>query len=197
MNRLLFSHGASPRSREHESRVHVPLRALAVAGSMITMLCASQLGFEAKAADGQATGNASLSSPYNYLTHHYNQQRQGWVSNEVLFTPTNVGSASFNELLEFAAFCLRDRRWDNLRAAYVCLTTLRGERDFDGRALHWATTNVVYGATTNGDIYAVSASASGYVPAGVTLWTHTWRLRTITPWTAAARLPLHTGDRCQ
>ena len=33
------------------------------------------------------------------------------------------------------------------------------------------TTNVVYGVTTNGDVYAVSASASGYVPAGVTLWT--------------------------
>ena len=112
----------------------------------------------------------SLASPYNYATHHYNAKRQGWIANETLLNPTNVASSSFGLLWNSTPFATAVLG-GSTRIPHVFASSLYVENvTMTAGSFTGGTFNVVYSVTTNGDIYAVSAAPSGFVPAGTTLW---------------------------
>ena len=105
---------------------------------------------------------------YNVLTFHGDPQRTGWIANENILTPVNVSGGSFGPIWnspQFDSVTIGGITYPpHLYASplYVDAVTMRGVRR-----------QVVYAASNNGFVYAVSASP----PAGRILW----RRRLTTP----------------
>ena len=106
--------------------------------------------------------NAGLAfSQYNVLTFHGDPQRTGWISNESVLTPAGVGGGSFGPIWNSPQF-------DSVTIGgvtyppHVYASPLYVDDVVMGRTRR----QVVYAATNNGFVYAVSASP----PAGRILW---------------------------
>ena len=98
---------------------------------------------------------------YNVLTFHGDPQRTGWISNETILTPANVSSGAFSPIWnspQFDSVTIGGVTYPpHLYASplYVDTVKIRG-----------AMRQVVYAASNNGFVYAVSASP----PSGAILW---------------------------
>jgi hypothetical protein len=98
---------------------------------------------------------------YNVLTFHGDSQRTGWIANETVLTPTNVSGGAFRPIWnspQFDSVTLDGVTYPpHLYASplYVDSVRIRGVKR-----------QVVYAASSNGFVYAVSASP----PAGTILW---------------------------
>jgi hypothetical protein len=98
---------------------------------------------------------------YNVLTFHGDPQRTGWISNETLLTPANVSGGGFGPIWnspQFDSVTIDGVVYPpHLYASplYVDAVNIRGARR-----------QVVFAASNNGFVYAVSASS----PAGTILW---------------------------
>ncbi len=106
----------------------------------------------------------------NFTTFHYNAARNGWTPYEPVMTPTNVGSSSFGELWNSPQFSFATVSGTNYPPHLYAVPLYVENVTITAGPYTGLTTNVVYGGTTNGDVYAVTASAAGYVPAGTILW---------------------------
>ena len=120
-------------------------------------------------------GSALADTPVNFLSYHYNPQRQGWNPNEKVLNPSIVATPAFGELWnspKFDTFSLSGTQQPVLYAVplYVDSVTLTNA------AYSGITLSVIYAGTTNGDLYAVCAqgyqdpSGSPSIPAGTILW---------------------------
>ncbi len=108
-----------------------------------------------------ATLTQCASGQYNVLTFHGDPQRTGWISKETVLTPANVAGGAFGPLWnspQLDSVTIDGVTYPpHLYASplYVDAVTIRGRRR-----------QVVYAASNNGFVYAVSASP----PAAEILW---------------------------
>ena len=120
-----------------------------------------------------AEGAVACASPMHHLTSpgfHGGSARLGWVSQESVLTPAAVGGGSFG--LAWSSAQLDGRAYAS--PVYADDMTMHGA--YEGSAL-----SVLFAATTNGWVYAVSAfdspCQSGTLAAGSILW----RSQLVTP----------------
>ena len=102
----------------------------------------------------------------DYTMFHYNRQRNGWKSNEIILTPSPVSSGDFGETWNSQPFASFNSSPPHVYASPLYMDSVT----LTGGVYSGSTFSVVYAATSNGDVYAVSAAATGVVPAGTILW---------------------------
>ena len=109
-------------------------------------------------------------SAQDFVTFHYNRQRNGWKNNEIALTPGTVSSNDFGEAWNSPQFATATvggvvhQPHVYATPLYVDSVTLTGGT-YSGQ-----TFSVVFACTSNGDVYAINAFASNSVSAGTILW---------------------------
>ncbi len=103
------------------------------------------------------------------LMFHGNRQRHGWNNAETILTPSVVRSGGFSRLWD-------SPRFDSVTiggttyAPHLYATPLYADNVSISTGSFTGTFDVVFAATSNGDVYAVNAFANGGVAAGTILW---------------------------
>jgi hypothetical protein len=104
---------------------------------------------------------SSALAQYNILTFHGDAQRTGWISRETVLTPENVGGGSFGPIWnspQFDSVSINGVTYPpHVYASPLYVDKIR---------IHGMRRHVVFAASSNGFVYAVSAS----VPEGEILW---------------------------
>jgi hypothetical protein len=117
-------------------------------------------------------GLSVLTAQVDTLTFHGDRQRTGWRSNEVILTPANVSSGTFGPLWnspQFDSVTIGGTTY----APHLYASPLYADSVNIATAKYTGTFRVVFAASSNGFVYAVSAFTTGRaspVPAGTILW---------------------------
>jgi hypothetical protein len=102
----------------------------------------------------------------SWTTFHGDPARRGWNPNESVLSPQNVSSPGFGLRWESAPFDAYQGVPGRMYASPLYLDALTlGPGPFAGSTLP-----VIFGATTNADVYAITAFSVGATPAGTILW---------------------------
>ena len=116
-----------------------------------------------------AVGVTAAQSPIDSPTFHTDRQRTGWRSHETVLTPDNVSRGAFGPLWNsppLDAVTINGSSYP----AHLYASPLYADRVSIASAKYTGAFSVVFAATSNGYVYAVSAFATGGVPAGTILW---------------------------
>ena len=117
-----------------------------------------------------AAGMLHAQAGTGITTFHIDPQRTGWWSDETTLTPANVSAGNFGPLWNSAQF---DIVSGEVPHAYATPLYLRGVTLSAG-PYSGGTFNIVFAATSNGYMYAVSAFSATMgttqIPAGTILW---------------------------
>ncbi len=132
------------------------MRTLRLGAIAAAFLCALNMAFGQNAQD--------------YTMFHYNRARNGWKSNEVVLTPGAVTSGDFGEAWNSQPFATATVGTTTYAPHLYATPLYLDSVTMTAGTYSGQTFSVVYAATSNSDVYAVSAAASGSVPAGTVLW---------------------------
>jgi hypothetical protein len=116
-----------------------------------------------------AVGVTAAQSPIDSPTFHTDRQRTGWRSNETVLTPDNVSRGAFGLLWNSPPLDTVTIK-GTIYPAHLYASPLYADRVSIATAKYTGAFSVVFAATSNGYVYALSAFAAGGVPAGTILW---------------------------
>ncbi len=119
----------------------------------------------ARAAEAAAPARVVAPSA-NATTFHHDAARTGWFDTETTLTPDNVRGPTFGSVWESPPFASFDGQPPRLYASplYVDRVTM------SAGPYRGMTFSTVIAATSNGDVYAVNARATGDIAPGRFLW---------------------------